>query len=57
MSDHEPVAEVEEPDLVEEEGEAGFDLGTDVAEPQAPYGKESFDITTDLGYGNGPAAD
>ncbi len=56
MSDFEPVDEVEEPDLVDEEGEVGFDLGIDVAQPQAPYGEESFDIANDLGYGNGPKA-
>ena len=54
MSDYEPVDEVEEPDLGAEEGEAGFDLGIDVAQPQAPYGHESFDIVNDLGFGNGP---
>lgn len=52
MSDREP--EELEPDLTEEETEAGFDLGTDVAEPQTQYGTESFDIANDLGYGNGP---
>jgi hypothetical protein len=49
----EPVLDAE-PDLTEEEAEAGFDLGIDVAQPQAQYGAESFDITNDLGYGNGP---
>ncbi|MFC6161154.1 hypothetical protein [Kribbella jiaozuonensis] len=52
MSDQDPV----EPDLTEEETEAGFDLGTDVAEPQTQYGTENFDIANDLGYGNGPAS-
>ena len=56
MSDHDVVdpADDDEPDLVEEEDEAGFDLGIDVAQPQAQYGAESFDIVNDLGYGNGP---
>jgi len=54
MSDYGPADEVEEPELGEEEGEVGFDLGIDVAQPQAPYGDESFDIVNDLGYGNRP---
>ena len=51
MSDREPVDHVADaqPDLVAEEGEAGFDVGIDVAQPQAPYGPESFDIVSDLG--------
>jgi len=54
MSDNEPVDFVGEPDLAEEEEEAAFDLGIDVAEPQAPHGDQGFDIVNDLGYGNGP---
>jgi hypothetical protein len=53
MSDHDPVEE-HEVELAEAEEEVGFDLGVDVAQPQAPYGEESFDIVNDLGYGNGP---
>ena len=58
MSDHDPdpvdPIDEEETDLADAEEEAGFDLGIDVAQPQAPYGNESFDIANDLGYGNGP---
>lgn len=56
MSDHDPVDRADDtaPDLAEEEEEAGFDLGIDVAQPQAPYGSASFDIVNDLGYGNVP---
>ena len=57
MTDQDPVVEPDEdePDLTEEETEVGFDLGTDVAEPQTQYGSENFDIANDLGYGNGPS--
>ena len=56
MSDHDSMGRVDDvkPDLVEEEEEAGFDLRTDVAHPQASYGSESFDIVNDLGYGDVP---
>jgi len=54
MSEYGPADEIEEPELGEEEAEVGFDLGIDVAQPQAPYGDESFDIVNDLGYGNRP---
>ncbi|WP_427886087.1 hypothetical protein ACQHIV_26380 [Kribbella sp. GL6] len=55
MSDIEeqPIS-ADEPDLTEEEGEAGFDLGVDVAQPRVDPGPESFDIANDIGFGNGP---